>query len=52
MKLYTFEIDYLYKGNQYKKTYTKFCKYPKKTSLYRNLMYLMNNNKIIKINIY
>jgi len=56
MKLHTFEIVYLYGGIEYSKIYTKFCRYPKKTKLYRNIITALNNKSknynILKIKIY
>lgn len=52
MKLYTFELWYKYKGGVYSRIYTKFCKYPKKTKLYKNLIYLLDNDsKVIRLDI-
>ena len=50
--LYNFEIWYKYQDKTYSKIYTKFCKYPKKTRLYKNLIKQLNENKIFKIVIY
>ena len=56
MKLYTFEILYLYGGKEYSQTYTKFCRYPKKTKLYRNIIKALDNKSknynILKFKIY
>lgn len=52
MKLYTFELWYKYKGGVYSRIYTKFCRYPKKTKLYKNLIYLLDNDsKVIRLDI-
>jgi len=52
MKRHTFKMSYKYEGETYIKIYTKFCKYPKKTKLYKNLLYLLDNDsRVIKIEI-
>lgn len=53
MYLYKFDVEYIYKGETHKRTYTKFCRYPKKTRLYKNLMYLLEfDNKVKKFTYY
>ena len=44
MRKYTFKLWYSYKENLHYLEYNKFCKYPKKTKLYRDLMYLLDND--------
>lgn len=48
MELYTFKVQYIHDGKTYSRIYTKFCKYPKKTKLYKNLMYLLEHDNRIK----
>lgn len=48
MELYKFKVEYIYDGKIYDRIYTKFCKYPKKTKLYKNLMYLLEHDNKIK----
>lgn len=45
--LHTFEITYIKEGKEYTKNYLKFCQYPKKTKLYKEINYLLEN-KVIK----
>jgi len=52
MYLYNFKIYYIYNGKIFEKTYNKFCRYPKKTKLHKNLVQQLNEQKIIKIEIY
>ena len=43
MKLYKFTLEY----SEYRtEIYFKFCKYPKKTKLYKQCMDMLNNNKM------
>ena len=45
--LYTFELTYIKGGKEYTRNYTKFCQYPKKTKLFKEINYLLDN-KVIK----
>ena len=51
MYLYKFRLYYIYNGQEYYKTYNKFCIQPKKTKLYKNLLNLINdqNHKATKL---
>jgi hypothetical protein len=50
--LHTFELWYTHNDNLHSLKYTKFCRYPKKTKLYRDLMYLLDNDtKTIRLDI-
>jgi len=46
-KLYTFEITYIKEGREFTSNLLRFCKYPKKTKLYKEINYLLDN-KVIK----
>ena len=50
--LYTFEVTKIKDGKEYTKNYLKFCQYPKKTKLYKSLIYLLNNNEITEFKIF
>jgi hypothetical protein len=50
--LHTFEITYLKDGKEFTRNYTKFCRYPKKTKLFKEIKYLMNNNLITEYKIF
>ena len=50
--LYTFEITYLKDGKKYSRKYSKFCTYPKKTKLYKEINYLLDNNLITHYKIF
>ena len=50
--LYTFEVTKIKDGKEYTKNYLKFCQYPKKTKLYKSLMYLLDNKEITQIKIF
>ena len=52
MYLYNFKIWYSYNNKTYEKIYSKFCRYPKKTRLYKNLMQQLDKEKIFKLEIY
>lgn len=52
MYLYNFEIWKKDEDKIYSKIYKKFCRYPKKTKLYKNLMQELNENKITRLTIY
>ncbi len=45
MYLHKFTIEY---KNNNEKFFYKFCNYPKKTKLYKNLIKLLNNDNTIK----
>lgn len=52
MRKYNFKLWYVYKETLQCLEYSKFCKYPKKTKLYRDLIYLLDNdNRTIRIDI-
>ena len=50
--LHTFELTYIRDGKEYTTNYTKFCRYPKKTKLYKNVKYLFENNLITEYKIF
>lgn len=50
--LHTFEITYKKDGKEFTRNYTKFCTYPKKTKLYKEIKYLLNNNLITEFKIF
>jgi hypothetical protein len=50
--LHTFEITYLKDGKEFTRNYTKFCRYPKKTKLFKEIKYLLENNLIIEYKIF
>lgn len=50
--LHTFEITYIKDGKEYTRNYTKFCTYPKKTKLFKEINYLLNNNLITEFKIF
>jgi hypothetical protein len=51
-KLYTFEVTYTKGGKEYTKNYLKFCQYPKKTKLYKEINYLLDNKVINEYKIF
>jgi len=51
-KLYTFEITYMREGKECTGVYTKACQYPKKTKLYKEINYLLDNKLITEYKIY
>lgn len=52
MRKYTFKLWYIYKEDLQFLEYTKLCKYPKKTKLYRDLIYLLDNDsRTIRVDI-
>lgn len=50
--LHTFEITYIKDGKEITRNYTKFCRYPKKTKLYKEINYLLDNNLITEYKIF
>jgi len=50
--LHTFEITYTKEGKEYTRNYTKFCQYPKKTKLFRDINYLLDNKLITNYKIF
>lgn len=49
--LHTFKIYYLKNNIEQIKTFNKFCYYPKKTKLYKEIEYLLNSELIYKYEI-
>lgn len=52
MYLYNFEIWTKHDDKIYSKIYNKFCRYPKKTKLYKDLIKQLNEEKITRLTIY
>ena len=52
MYLYNFEIWTKHNDKIYSKIYNKFCRYPKKTKLYKDLIKQLNEEKITRLTIY
>lgn len=50
--LHTFQITKIKDGKEYTKNILKFCTYPKKTKLYKSLIYLLDNNEITEFKIF
>ena len=50
--LYTFKIYYLENNIKQTRVFNKFCYYPKKTKLYKEIKYLYDNQLITKYKIY
>jgi len=52
MKQYIFKLWFTHKQNLHFVEYQKTCKYPKKTKMYKNLMYLLDNdNRTVRLDI-
>lgn len=51
-QLFTFEITYMKDGEELTSNLLKFCEYPKKTKLYKELNYLLDNKVIKEYKIY